>query len=137
MRLSREKCSERKTPRLTVQYAFRQGVTVVTLLDATIVGRDNGGELASAVCNRLAHDSPVVLDASRIEFFDPEGVDVLLSIDGCATQRKASFSLCGLNGSVAQVFRISGLDCLFRIFPDVDAAVDAAAAQDATPERWH
>lgn len=128
MQLSRENHPERSAPRLTVRYASRDGITVVAVLDRTTVGCDVADELLSAVCNRLAHDSPVLLDASRIDFFDPAGVDVLMSIDRCAEQRRAAFALCGLNGSIAQVFRIYGLDCLFRIFPDVETAVEAMGA---------
>jgi anti-anti-sigma factor len=123
--------------RLAIQYRVRRGVTVVALINPTIVDSRNHRRLAAAVSNRLAPGVPVVLDATRIEFFESEGIDMLLSLDRCAAQRRASFSLCGLNGSVAQVFRISGLDCLFRIFPDTDAALEALAGQGAEPGAWH
>ena len=136
MQLSQNKY-QHDSSRLAVRYRVRRGVTVVALLDPTIVGRRNRKGLATAISNRLAQGSPVVLDGSQIDFFESEGIDMLLSLDRCATQRRASFSLCGLNGSVAQVFRISGLDCLFRIFPDTDAAVEALAGRDAEPGCWH
>ena len=137
MHISQDKYKNREVKRLTVHYRVRDGVTVVTLLDPTVVGPQNRKRLEAAISNRLAQGSPVVLDASRIDFFEPEGIDMLLSLDRLATQRRASFSMCGLNGTIVQVFRISGLDCLFRIFPDTDAAVEALAGRDAGPWYWH
>jgi anti-anti-sigma factor len=96
---------------------------VIQPLDPVVVGRDNAGRFESEVLDQMGDEPLVVLDASRIDFFESDGVDSLLEFERRVAERHGRFVLSGLNEAVTEVFRISGLDCLFHIFPDVDLAV--------------
>jgi anti-sigma B factor antagonist len=110
---------------------------VVEPLDPVVVGHDNARRFESEVFDEIGDESLVVLDASRIEFFESDGVDSLLEFDRRVAKRKGRFVLSGLNEAVREVFRISGLDCVFHIYPDVDQAVREVSRRSDDPERWH
>lgn len=108
---------------LSLECRVQSGVTIVAPIDSVVIGADNVGDLAQIVVDCLRQGAPVLLDASRIEFFDSEGIDGLLYFERRATETNVPFVLCGLNTALEQVFRIYGLDCLFKVFPNADAAV--------------
>src|SRR5215468_7498602 len=74
----------------------------------------------------------VVVDLARVEFLDSTGLGVLVG----ALKR-----LRGVNGELAlvcaqerllKIFRITGLDRVFRLFETVDAATNAGPATSAS-----
>jgi anti-anti-sigma factor len=118
---------------LNLECRVESGVTVIGPPDDIVIGADNVNALVRIVLDRLSQGTPVVLDASRIEFFESEGIDGLLLFDRCATDSHVPFVLCGLNAGLGQVFRIYGLDCLFKVFPTADAAIHFLTRSSA----WH
>ena len=67
-------------------------------------------------------DRDVVLDASRVEFFDSAGMGSLLTLQKRIAERKGKLVICGLNRSVAEVFQMVGFDMIFATFPDAEQA---------------
>jgi anti-sigma B factor antagonist len=110
---------------------------VIEPLDRVTVGHDNAPRFESEVLDQIDDGTLVVLDASRIEFFESAGVDSLLEFHRQTTARNGRFVLSGLNEAVREVFRISGLDCLFRIYPDVEQATRGVSTDSDVPQRWH
>jgi len=108
---------------LSLECRVQSGVAVVVPLEPVVIGADNVSDLESIIVECMSQGAPVVLDASKIEFFESEGIDGLMYFDRCAADTRVPFVLCGLNTALEQVFRIYGLDCLFKVFPNADAAV--------------
>ena len=67
----------------------------------------------------------VVVDLSNVTYMDSSGLAVL--IEGMQTVEKygGKFAIVGIQETVRSIFEIARLDQVFRIFPDVDAALVA------------
>ncbi len=70
----------------------------------------------------------VVMDLSRVEFLDSSGLGaVVAAMNQLGPDRH--LDLAGLTPTVAKVFRLTRMDRIFRIHPDLDAAL--ASGPDA------
>ncbi len=70
----------------------------------------------------------VVLDLSRVEFLDSSGLGAVVSVmKQLGPDRR--LDLAGLTPTVAKVFRLTRMDSVFRIHPDLDTAL--ASGSDA------
>lgn len=67
------------------------------------------------------HDR-IVLDLSAVEFLDSSGLGAVVSIFKEVGSRK-TFCLAGLNPHVDKVLRLTRMDSVFSIYPDVDSAL--------------
>lgn len=94
-------------------------------IDAAVAVRfkDNMMELTSHPSGR------VILDMSNVEFLDSSGLGAVV---GSMKQlgRGRQLDLVSLTPAVEKVFRITRMDRVFKIFPDVDTALQDIA--DAT-----
>ncbi|MGI8821538.1 MAG: STAS domain-containing protein [Chthoniobacterales bacterium] len=68
----------------------------------------------------------LVVDLSRVSYIDSSGLAVLIEGMQMVNAYGGKFSLAGLQEGVKPIFEIARLDQVFRIFPDVDAALAAA-----------
>lgn len=64
-----------------------------------------------------------VVDLSQVRYIDSSGLAVLIEAMQQAASYGGKFSLAGLQESVWPIFEIARLDQVFRIYPDVDAAL--------------
>ncbi len=68
----------------------------------------------------------VVLDMQHVEFLDSSGLGAVVgSMKQLGRERK--LDLADLTPTVEKVFRITRMDRVFRIFPDVDSALQDTA----------
>lgn len=68
----------------------------------------------------------VILDMQNVEFLDSSGLGAVVgSMKQLGRERK--LDLVALTPAVEKVFRITRMDRVFRIFPDVEAAQQEAA----------
>ena len=68
----------------------------------------------------------IIVDLSRVTYIDSSGLAVLIEGMQNAEEYGGKFSLTGLKKNVYTIFEIARLDQVFRIFPNVDAALAAA-----------
>ena len=115
----------------------RHGVTVISVSDRVVIGRADRIAFERAALEGIGSEPSVVLDLSRIEFFEPDGVDGLLAVERAITERNGRLVLAGPNGAVRELFQLSGLDCLFKVYPSVERAVLAPLRGSSGPERRH
>ncbi|MDJ1009216.1 MAG: STAS domain-containing protein [Paracoccaceae bacterium] len=76
---------------------------------------------------RLGGPHPrVILDLSRVDFLDSSGLGAVVAVlkEVGADQ---SFALAALTGNVEKVFRLTRMDTVFTIFPDVESAFGGVA----------
>lgn len=65
----------------------------------------------------------IVIDLSRVTYIDSAGVAALILAMQEVEEYGGKFFLCGLQETLRSIFETLGLDRIFRIFPDVDAAL--------------
>ena len=69
----------------------------------------------------------IVIDLSRTTFIDSAGVAVLILAMQEVEAYGGKFFLAGLQETLRSIFETSRLERIFRIFPDVDAALAASS----------
>ena len=69
--------------------------------------------------------TPVIVDLSRVSYIDSSGLAVLIETMQHVEEYGGKFALAGLQENVRSIFEIARLDQVFRIYPDVDAALAA------------
>jgi anti-sigma B factor antagonist len=67
----------------------------------------------------------LVIDLSGVSYIDSSGLAVLIEGMQSVAAYGGKFALAGLQETVRPIFEIARLDQVFRIFPDVDAALAA------------
>ena len=67
----------------------------------------------------------VVVDLTKVTYLDSSGLAVLIEGMQNVQEYGGKFALAGLQETVRAIFEIARLDQVFRIFPDVDAALAA------------
>jgi anti-sigma B factor antagonist len=67
----------------------------------------------------------LTVDLSRVTYMDSSGLAVLIEAMQNIQNYGGKFALAGPSKDVLTIFEIARLDQVFRIFPDVDAALAA------------
>jgi anti-sigma B factor antagonist len=82
----------------------------------------------TAALNRMIDKKPkqLVVDLSRVTYIDSAGLAALIEGMQKVEAYGGKFALADLQETVRSIFEIARLDQVFRIFPDVDAALAAA-----------
>jgi anti-sigma B factor antagonist len=65
----------------------------------------------------------LVVDLSRVTYLDSSGLALLIEAMQNVEQYGGKFAIVGVQETVRSIFDIARLDQVFRIFPDVDAAL--------------
>jgi len=82
----------------------------------------------TAALNRMIDKKPkqLVIDLSRVAYIDSAGLAALIEGMQKVEAYGGQFALADLQETVRSIFEIARLDQVFRIFPDVDAALASA-----------
>ena len=70
----------------------------------------------------------IVIDLSRVTYIDSAGIAVLILAMQEVEAYGGKFFLSGLQETLRSIFETSRLERVFRIFPDVDAALSSSGA---------
>jgi anti-sigma B factor antagonist len=81
----------------------------------------------TAALNRMIDKKPkqLVVDLSGVTYIDSAGLAALIEGMQKTEAYGGKFALAGLQETVRSIFEIARLDQIFRIFPNVDAALAA------------
>jgi anti-sigma B factor antagonist len=83
--------------------------------------------IAATVNSTLANKPPkLVIDLTKVSYIDSSGLAVLIEAMQNVERYGGKFALVGLQEEVRPIFEIARLDQVFRIFPDVAAALASA-----------
>ena len=77
----------------------------------------------------------IVLDLSRVDYMSSAGLGTVVWLGKRMREAKRGYAIAGLRDRVAQVFKLSGLDRILPIYPDLaaaEAALEARASGGAT-----
>ena len=67
----------------------------------------------------------VVLDFRFVKFLSSSALGMLIRVKKKSNDFKIQLKLCNIEAEIQKVFKITGLNKVFEIFPDHDAAVAA------------
>lgn len=70
----------------------------------------------------------VVVDLTDVGFLDSTGLGALVAVRTAAGEKGAALPLVCTSDRIMKLFTITGLDGVFDIYPDLDAAIAAAKA---------
>ena len=94
----------------------------------SVSGRLNAvstNDLKNEIKNQVASGrTSLVIDLKEISFIDSSGLSALVSGLKLTRERGGSLSLSGLNEQTSSVFKLTLLDRVFHIFPDVEQALN-------------
>ena len=77
----------------------------------------------------------LVVDVSRVTYIDSAGLAALIVAMQKVEAYGGQFSLVGFQPTVHSIFKMSRLDRIFRIFPDVDTALAHQASDNFASTR--
>ncbi|MDT4939105.1 MAG: anti-sigma factor antagonist [Pseudonocardiales bacterium] len=101
-----------------------EGVPVVTVRGEIDVY--SAPALKDALIELLAPEIPaVVVDLTEVGFLDSTGLGALVAARTSATDSDARLPIVSDRDRILKLFRITGLDAIFEIYPSVEAAVTA------------
>lgn len=75
---------------------------------------------------------PVVVDLTEVGFLDSTGLGVLVAARTAAADAGRALPIACDHERILKLFKITGLDSVFEIYPSVDAAVQGPGHQNAT-----
>ena len=90
-------------------------------------------DLTRLIENHLAvgEDRPLVLDLSQVDYMSSAGLGTVIWLGKRLREMNRSYAVAGLRDRVAQIFKLSGMDRILPIYPDV-AAAEAALGEDSS-----
>lgn len=106
------------------------GAVVAALLAKHCLGR----QLTTALDTEfglLAAQSPtaVVLDCTKVEFMDSQTVKLIVRLNRALRRQGGALTLCGVNSSYREVFRITMLDRVLVIGDSIEGVLAASSEQ--------
>jgi anti-sigma B factor antagonist len=93
-----------------------------------IIGRvtsENSETLKEYLQELGKREQRVLIDCSALEYISSTGLGALLILLKLIQKKEGTLRLFSLSPRIAEVFKISGFDKFFPIFPSLDAACSA------------
>ena len=112
-----------KIQRLKVEQV--DGVTVVNFLDKRILDEPTIQAIADQLFS-LVDDSgkrELLLNFSNVEYLSSAALGKLINLHKKLTGVQGKLAMCNVIPQIYEVFSITKLDKIFKIFPDQDAAM--------------
>jgi anti-anti-sigma factor len=66
----------------------------------------------------------VIIDCTGLEYISSSGLRVFLMMQKLAIAKKLKLSICSMESAITEIFNISGFSGIFRIYPDLETAVN-------------
>jgi anti-anti-sigma factor len=109
------------------------GIVIVRITGRIALGVEKG-QIEDAIVGSLKDGvRKIVVDLAHVSYIDSAGVGIIAFCFGKASQAGAQFTVAGADARVMDVFRITRLDQVVTLFPDVDSACAAFSASVPTP----
>ena len=121
--------NEEPPPMITSQQVA--GVLVITIGESKIVEGAALESLWQAIEQAISGQTNqrVVLDFSAVELMSSESLGLLVKLYRDLAESGGRIVLCGVREPIQKVFAVTRLDQLFRIAPNIEAAVRGAASE--------
>ncbi|MBN1817559.1 MAG: STAS domain-containing protein [Sedimentisphaerales bacterium] len=112
-----------------VGIAYSGGVTVATLTYERILEDADLRTLEKTILPIVEPDIKLVMDFSSVQFLTSAALGLLIRISKKVRENQGQMSLCGIQPKIMEVFKITQLDRVFDIQPDVPAGLRAVQGQ--------
>ncbi len=113
---------EEVKPRISVYYA-PQNATVVTLADEKILDGEAIKALEDSIMPLIDGAVNLVIDFSNVRFLSSAVLGLLIRITKRVNENKGRLKLCSISPRIFDIFKITRLDEIFEIYPDVKKAM--------------
>jgi len=103
------------------------GVTIVSFLDSRILDESNVQAIAdelNAIVDKSVRPA-VLIDFLKVEYLSSAVLGKLVALHKKTLATKGVLKLCGMRPAIAQIFRVTKLDRVFDVHPDVAIAINA------------
>ena len=108
---------------MQVRSEMTNGIVIIAPDSALEIDVGNSDAFKDQALQEIAGNPRVILDASPISFFDSAGMGILLSLKKKARENGGDLFLVGLRPAIHEIFQMIGFDAVFKIFPDIPAAI--------------
>lgn len=114
-------------PMEVIKQEIKDEVRVISIDPARLVDTEIINQCYREIAAALdkSDESNVLLDFSRVNFMSSMGLGMLVRVNKRCKEYKISLRLCGISSEIMEVFRITGMNKLFDIHANADAAIAA------------
>jgi anti-sigma B factor antagonist len=114
-------------PRRHLRLEQKSSVTVVHFVDTKYIGdrdcREMGDQLDKLV-DEAGHKR-LLLDLDNVQYLSSPALTKLVLFRKKVEAAKGTIKLCGLSSDMQELFRLTRVDQIFKIYPDEKSALDA------------
>jgi len=116
-----------------MEYNFRSEATADVVEVSGRIAASEAMDLTRRLEAHLDSDAvrALVLDLSRVDYMSSAGLGTVVWLGKRLREVKQGFAIFGMRDRVAHVFKLSGLDRILPIYPDLAAA--EAAIEEREP----
>ena len=117
-------------PRISIDYT--ENAAIATFTDAKILEERDIRALKETLMPLIgeAEGINLILDFCNVEFLSSAVLGLLIRVSKKVYERDGRLKLCNINPRIYEVFKITRLDEIFDIHPDIDSASKSWAAVD-------
>ncbi len=98
-------------------------IAVIKLGHMSKINALNAEKILTILDQNIQQHQGIILDLSEVVYFDSTGFNTLLKIYEKANKSGRLFYLACITDEVMGLFKITKLDAVFKIFPNVDDAL--------------
>jgi len=118
-----------------MEYSIRSGAVADVVEVSGRIAASESMDLTRRLEVHLADNAAraLVLDLGQVEYMSSAGLSMAIRLEKRLREAKQGFAIVGLRDRVAQVFKLSGIDRILPIYPELaaaEAAIEAAAGGD-------
>jgi anti-sigma B factor antagonist len=108
---------------------FKGKAMVLTLMAAELLEDAEIDAMEKAIMKKVEESSVsnVVLNFENVRFLSSAVLRVLVKVNAAVGRSRGKLRLCSIDPKILEVFKITRLDKVFSIQPDVEAAVDSVS----------
>ena len=117
-------------PRMSVRYA--QEAAIVTFTDERILEESDIQALQDSIMSLIEQIERVnlILDFCNVKFLSSAVLGLLIRISKKLYSDDGQLRLCNIDPKIHEIFKITRLDKVFDIHPDVESAVESFVPVD-------
>ena len=114
---------DKAKPNLSIE--FRGQVVVATLTDEKILDENQLIRLENSFMPLIAQTPHIqlIVDFSNVQFLTSAVLGLLIRVSKKVYETEGKLRLCAIDAKIMDIFRITRLDKIFEIFPDIDDAM--------------
>jgi len=117
-------------PNINVDYA--KNATIATITEEKILEEKDIRELQESVFSIIEQAGQInlILDFRNVKFLSSSVLGLLIRISKKVYEKNGQLRLCNINKKINEIFKITRLNRIFDIYPDLERATEAMVSLD-------